>query len=37
MFITDEENYVYRKKAEGQRGVERYPRDPLKEGWTRLD
>jgi hypothetical protein len=37
MFIVDEENYVYRKKTEGQRGIDRYPKDPLKAGWEKLD
>jgi hypothetical protein len=36
-FIIDEENFVYRKKLEGQRGLDRYPRDPLKSGWERID
>jgi hypothetical protein len=36
-FIIDEENFVYRKKLEGQRGLDRYPRDPLKSGWERMD
>ncbi len=36
-FIVDEENTIYRKELKKQRGVERYPKDPLKDGWTRLD
>jgi hypothetical protein len=36
-FIIDEENFVYRKKLGPQRGLDRYPRDPLKSGWERID
>ncbi|HUR38121.1 MAG TPA: hypothetical protein VM222_01455 [Planctomycetota bacterium] len=36
-FIIDEENFVYRKQLPTQRGVDRYPADPLKAGWQRLD
>jgi hypothetical protein len=36
-YIIDEENFVYRKKLEGQRGLDRYPSDPLKSGWERID
>jgi hypothetical protein len=37
MFIIDEENFVYRKKADGRRGIDRYPKDPVKAGWEKLD
>lgn len=37
MFIVDEENTIYRKKTDGRRGIERYPKDPLKAGWEKLD
>lgn len=36
-FIVDEENTIYRKEVKKQRGVERFPTDPVKDGWTKLD
>jgi hypothetical protein len=36
-FIIDEENFVYRKQLPAQRGIDRYPADPVKAGWQRLD
>ena len=36
-YIVDEENFIYRKELKNQRGVERYPADPIKAGWQRLD
>jgi len=36
-FIVDEENTIYRKEVKKQRGIDRYPKDPLKDGWTRID
>lgn len=36
-FIIDEENFVYRKKLGAQRGLDRYPLDPKKIGWEKLD
>jgi hypothetical protein len=36
-YIVSEENYIYRKDLGSQRGVERYPRDPVQAGWQRLD
>ncbi len=36
-YIVDEGNFVYRKELKNQRGVERYPEDPLKAGWQRID
>jgi len=36
-FIVDEQNIIYRRELKDQRGVERYPLDPIKAGWQRLD
>jgi hypothetical protein len=36
-FIVDEQNFIYRKKLKTPRGVDRFPRDPIKEGWARID
>jgi len=36
-YIIDEENFIYRKKLGKERGLERYPLEPLKAGWERLD
>ena len=36
-FIVDEQTSIYRKELQKQRGVERYPLDPVKEGWQKLD
>lgn len=36
-YIVDEENFIYRKELKKQRGIDTYPKDPLKEGWRRLD
>jgi hypothetical protein len=35
-YITDETNVIYRKDLKRGRGVERFPRDPLKAGWERI-
>jgi hypothetical protein len=35
-YIIDEENFVYRKQLKNQRGIERYPQDPLKAGWQKV-
>ena len=35
-YITDETNWVWRKDLKGRRGVEVFPRDPLKGGWEQL-
>ena len=37
VFITDETNVIYRKELKKQRGIERFPLDPLKAGWSKLD
>ncbi len=36
-FIVDEENTIYRKELKKQRGIDRYPKDPVKDGWIRMD
>jgi hypothetical protein len=36
-FIVDEQNFIYRKKLKTLRGVDRFPLDPVKEGWVRID
>ncbi len=36
-FVIDEENFVYRKKLEGQRGLDCYPNDPVNAGWQKVD
>ncbi len=35
-FIVSEENVVYRKDLGAQRGVERFPQDPVKAGWEKV-
>jgi hypothetical protein len=37
IFITDESNTIWRKELRGQRGIDRYPLDPRKAGWLKLD
>ncbi|HLY09687.1 MAG TPA: hypothetical protein VKW04_10325 [Planctomycetota bacterium] len=36
-YIIDEENVVYRKELNHQRGIDRYPADPIQAGWQKLD
>jgi hypothetical protein len=36
-FIIDENNTIYRKDLGHGRGIEAYPADPQKDGWTKLD
>lgn len=36
-FIVDENNTIYRKELQKQRGVFLYPKDPEKAGWQKLD
>lgn len=35
-YIVSEENLIYRKDLGGKRGVDRYPRDPVKDGWQEM-
>jgi len=36
-YILDEKNSLFRKELPKQRGIDRYPADPVKAGWTKLD
>lgn len=36
-FIVDETKTIWQKELRDQRGLERFPRDPRKEGWTRIN
>ena len=37
MYIIDESNRMYRKAEGRSLGIEVFPADPLKEGWTIVD
>lgn len=35
-YIVSEDNLIYRKDLGGKRGVDRFPQDPVKDGWQEL-